>query len=140
MEDLGLILGLGRSPGEGNGYPCQYSGLENSMDRGAWQATVRGIAKSWTWMSNFHFTSLHLYDHMILILSFCNVLHHTDLQILNYICVPGINPTWPRCRILFIYYWIWLVRIFTSIFNRDIGLYFFFFLYVWFLCLVLVSG
>ena len=38
--DLGLIPGLGRSPGEGNGYPLQYSGRENSMDRGAWRATV----------------------------------------------------------------------------------------------------
>ena len=40
---MGLILGLGRSPGEGNGYPLQYSGLENSMDRGAWWATVNGF-------------------------------------------------------------------------------------------------
>ena len=39
VGDLGLIPGLGRSPGEGKGYPLQYSGLENSMDRGAWQAT-----------------------------------------------------------------------------------------------------
>ena len=39
-----LIPGLGRSPGEGNGYPLQYSCLENSMDRGAWQATVHGVA------------------------------------------------------------------------------------------------
>ena len=46
--DLGLIPGLGRSPGEGNGYPLQYSCLENSMDRGAWQATDHGIAKNWT--------------------------------------------------------------------------------------------
>ena len=38
--DLGLISGSGRSPGEGKGYPLQYSGLENPMDRGAWQATV----------------------------------------------------------------------------------------------------
>ena len=43
--DTGSIPGLGRSPGEGNGYPRQYSGLENSMDRGAWQATVHGITK-----------------------------------------------------------------------------------------------
>ena len=42
------IPGLGRSPGDGKGYPFQYSCLENSMDRGAWQATVHGIAKSWT--------------------------------------------------------------------------------------------
>ena len=40
--DLSLIPGLGRSPGEGNGYPFQYSCLENSMDRGAWWATVHG--------------------------------------------------------------------------------------------------
>ena len=40
VEDLGSIPGLGRSPGEGNSYPLQYSGLKNSMDRGAWQATA----------------------------------------------------------------------------------------------------
>ena len=39
---------LGRSPGEGNGYPLQYSCLENSMDREAWQATDNGVAKSGT--------------------------------------------------------------------------------------------
>jgi len=44
--DPGLIPGLRRSPGEGNGYPLQYSCLENSKDRGAWQATVCGVAKS----------------------------------------------------------------------------------------------
>ena len=44
--DLGLILGSGRSPGEGNSYPLQYSGLENSMDRGAWWATVHTVAES----------------------------------------------------------------------------------------------
>ena len=47
-EDLGLILGLGRSLGEGNGNPLQYSCLENPVDRGAWWATVHGVAKSWT--------------------------------------------------------------------------------------------
>ena len=41
---LGLIPGLGRFPGEGNGYLLQYSCLENSMDRGAWRATVHGVA------------------------------------------------------------------------------------------------
>ena len=50
--DLGLIPGLGRSPGEGNGYPLQYSCLENSMDRGAWWAIVHGVAKSRTRLSN----------------------------------------------------------------------------------------
>ena len=46
MGDLGSILGSERSPGEGKGYPLQYSGLENSMDRGVWQATVHGVAES----------------------------------------------------------------------------------------------
>ena len=50
---LGLIPGLGRAPGEG--HPLQYSGLDNSMDRGAWKATVHGVAKSWTWLSDFTF-------------------------------------------------------------------------------------
>jgi len=45
VGDLGLIPGLGRSPGEGNGNPLQYSCLENPMDRGAWWATVHGIAR-----------------------------------------------------------------------------------------------
>ena len=45
-EDPGSILGWGGSPGEGNGNPLQYSCLENSMDRGVWQATVHGVAKS----------------------------------------------------------------------------------------------
>ena len=43
--DLGLIPGLGRSPGEGNGNPLQYSCLGNLMDRGAWRATVHGVTK-----------------------------------------------------------------------------------------------
>ena len=46
--DKGSIPGSGRSPGGGNDIPLQYSCLENPMDRGAWQATVRGVAKSWT--------------------------------------------------------------------------------------------
>ena len=44
-EDQGLIPGSGRSPGEGNGNPLQYSCLENPMDRGVWQATVHGVAR-----------------------------------------------------------------------------------------------
>ena len=46
--DRGSIPGLGRSPGEGNGNPFQYSCMENSMEREAWRATVHGIAKSQT--------------------------------------------------------------------------------------------
>ena len=53
MGDLGSIPGGGRSPGEGKGYPLQYSGLENTMDY-----TVLGVAKRWTRLSNLHFLIL----------------------------------------------------------------------------------
>ena len=48
LRDVGLILGLGRSPGRGHGSPLQYSCLENPQDRGAWWATVHRVAKSQT--------------------------------------------------------------------------------------------
>ena len=58
-EDTGLISGSGWSTGEGNGYPLQYSCLENSMDRGAWKVTVHGIAKSQTRLG----THIHTHAH-----------------------------------------------------------------------------
>ena len=51
-DDLGLIPGLGRYPGEGNGNPLQYSCLEISMDTGAWQTTVHGVTQSQIQLSN----------------------------------------------------------------------------------------
>ena len=54
--DPASIPGSGRSPGEGNGSPLQYSCLENPMDKGAWLATVHGVAKSWTRLSDFTIT------------------------------------------------------------------------------------
>ena len=51
--DVSSISGLGRSPGGGHGNPLQYSCLENPMDGGAWQATVHGVAKSRTRMSDY---------------------------------------------------------------------------------------
>ena len=53
--DQGLIPGSGRSPGEGNGDPLQYSCLENPMGGGVWQATVHGVTKSQTRLSDFSF-------------------------------------------------------------------------------------
>ena len=50
--DSGLIPGLGRSPGEGDGYPLQYSCLENPVDRGAWWSTVHGVVKGRTQVSD----------------------------------------------------------------------------------------
>ena len=55
VGDLGSIPGLGRSPGDGNGYPLQYSGLETSMNREAWWATIHGVANSQTQLSHLHF-------------------------------------------------------------------------------------
>ena len=54
--DPGSIPGEGKSPGEGNGNPLQYFGLENPMDGEAWWATVYGVTKSWTQLSDFTFT------------------------------------------------------------------------------------
>ena len=52
IGDTGSIPGEGRSPRVGNGNPLQYSYLENPMDRGAWQATIHGVTKTWTQLSN----------------------------------------------------------------------------------------
>ena len=56
VRDSGLIPGSGRSPREGNGTPLQCSCLENPMDRGTWKATVHGVAKSWTQLSDLAHT------------------------------------------------------------------------------------
>ena len=56
VGDLGSFPGSGRSPGEGNGKPLQYSCLENPTDGGAWWATVHRVAKSQTQLSDFTFT------------------------------------------------------------------------------------
>ena len=52
--NLGSVSGMRRFPGEGNSYLLQYFGLENSTDRGAWWATIHGLAKSRTQLSDFH--------------------------------------------------------------------------------------
>ena len=66
--DLGLIPGLGKSPGEGHGNPFQYSCLENPMDGRAWWATVQGVAKSWTRLNDFTH-SLTITENLILYFS-----------------------------------------------------------------------
>ena len=65
VRDPGSIPGLRRSPGGGHGNPLQYSCLENPIDRGTWQATVHGVAKSWTRLKQFG-----LHAHYTLIKSF----------------------------------------------------------------------
>ena len=77
--DSGSIPELGRSPREGNGNPLQYSCLENAMNRGAWWATVHGVAKSWTWLSDSHtHTHTHTHTHHLWIIPlefFLSIIH-----------------------------------------------------------------
>ena len=63
----GSILGLGRSPGEGNGNPFQYSCLENPMDRGDWQATVPGVTESWPQLTEQHTHTSLIYNNLAMI-------------------------------------------------------------------------
>ena len=72
-RDRGSIPGLGRSSGVGNGNPFQYSCLENSMDRETWWATVHGVAKSQTGLSNYH-------SHSLLIVSFLNIMGNATVS------------------------------------------------------------
>ena len=71
--DLGSIPGLGRSPGEGNGNPLQYSCLENPTDGGAWWATVHRVSKSWTRLSDFTHSLTHS-------LTLCSVVPTLDYR------------------------------------------------------------
>ena len=81
--DPGSIPWLGRSPGEGNGNPLWYTRLENSMDGGAWWATVHGVSKSPIGLSDFTFTFFHL-DYI-----YCFLLDH--LLIFLYSCMYKIE-------------------------------------------------
>ena len=72
---LGSIPGSGRSPGEGNGNPLQYSCLENPMDGGAWWATVHGVAKSRTRLSDLTFTFTFQFTYYILIIKMATSLN-----------------------------------------------------------------
>ena len=74
-RDMGLIPGLGRSPGEGNGNPLQYSCLGKHMERGAWKAIVLGIARSQTWLCCSHvFRETHSLRRTMQIVE-CSLLH-----------------------------------------------------------------
>ena len=64
-RDMNSIPGLGRSPGDRNGNLLQYSCLENSMDRGAWQAIVHGVTKSWAQHMHTH-THTHTHTHKVI--------------------------------------------------------------------------
>ena len=93
----GSIPGSGRSPGEGNGNPLQYSCLENSINRGAWQATVHGVTMNWTWLNDYLFTSFPFSEHALLSTLLGNqeegqIFFHSVLDLdyfqLKIICMP----------------------------------------------------
>ena len=71
VRDVGSIPGSGRSPGEGNGTPLQYSCLENPMDRGAWQATVYRVTKSQTRLKRLRRIASYNKNKYLPSLSFC---------------------------------------------------------------------
>ena len=82
--DAGSIPGLGRSPGEGLGYPLQYSGLDNSMD-----FLVHGVAKSWTRLSSFH---VHEDLGLFVFLSFAILFLKLDFSLLKQKLLPAFPP------------------------------------------------
>ena len=88
-RDMGSIPGLGRPPEVGNGNPLQYSCLENSMDRGAWRATVHGVAKSQTWLS--------AHNCFIICVTFCyeTWISHMDTYIPFLLSLPPNPKTHP---------------------------------------------
>ena len=104
--DLGSIPGSRRSPGEGKGYPLQYSCLENRRDRGAWWATAHGVAKSWTplkWLitptdTHFHFYSVCLFQISYSLFQ-CYLYIFITLRLSNIILNLFTN-----CPIIFIFF------------------------------------
>ena len=97
--DQGSIPGLGRSPGEGNGNPLQHPCLENPMDGGSWQATVHGVAKSQTRLSNF--TSLHKITAMVQGFSTRAILHPLPAQERKWKCESLSHVRLFATRLLF---------------------------------------
>ena len=90
--DQDLIPGLGRSPGEGNGNPLQYSYLENPMDGGAWWATVHRVAKSQTQLNDFTHTSLQYFSSQA-------PTFHPDMNVTSWALVLSYatNTSFPSC-------------------------------------------
>ena len=91
-RDMGLIPGLGRSSGIGNGKPLQYSCLENSLDRGAWWATVHGVTKNWTQLSPYTLCSSFCVSGSGLGGIFLGSLWNVIKQTSSFLQLPGILP------------------------------------------------
>ena len=90
--DPGSIAGSGRSPGEGNGNPLQYSCLENPMDWGAWWAwwaTIHGVAKSWTRLSDLCVCVCVCVSRTVFTLSISQTVHHQGPYAEILFCLPN---------------------------------------------------
>ena len=95
VKDVDSIPGSGRSPGEGDGNPLQYSCLENPMDRGAQEAIVYGVAKNWTWQSNYVMTMWWWWFFQEPIIK--HKLNHFSFYLTSLQLSPGSSPviwTW----------------------------------------------
>ena len=80
-RDAGSIPGSGRVPGGGHANPLQYSGLENPMDRGAWNTTVYRVAKSWTWLKQHSIAhSTGITSNLKIICSICEDVHRVHAK------------------------------------------------------------
>ena len=90
---MGSIPGSGKYPGEGNGNPLQYSCLENPTDRGAWRATVHGVAKSQTRLSDFTFNTLLSPDLLI-----WHAFHY------GHQTVEGVSDSFHLCSVFHYYH------------------------------------
>ena len=89
LRDVGSTSGLGRSPRRGNGNPLQYSCLENSIDRGLWQATVHGVAKSSAWLSDW--ACMNLKIRSLKWTAYFTLSHHT-IKILKVKVSNSLQP------------------------------------------------
>ena len=91
VRNMGSIPGSGRSPEEGNGSPLQYSCLENPTDRGAWWATVHGVAKSWTQLKRL---SMHIAHTQSVLLIPSSGLQWASLMAQMVKNPPAMQETW----------------------------------------------
>ena len=90
-RDAGSIPWWERSPGERYGNALQYSCQDTPMDRGAWQALALGVAKSWTWLTTYHFSRFHMYALMYDICFSLSDLLHTVWQTLGTSISPNMT-------------------------------------------------
>ena len=102
--DEGLIPGVGRAPGGGQSNPLQYSCLENPMDRGAWRATVHGVAKSQTWLSMYiTIYKKHISEYSLRTTLYLSMSLWSSKGL--YVCLIIFRTPWGRCYFPILQMW-----------------------------------